>query len=81
MAPSRLRKAGSPALLALALLLMPLAGSVPDALAQGGRTVRVGSEAPAFTLPTLAGGTLSLADYRSEKSVVVIFYRGWVGYW
>ena len=39
---------------------------------------RAGEAAPDFTLPDAAGRTVTLADYRGKKPVVVIFYRG---YW
>lgn len=31
---------------------------------------------PAFTLPRVGGGSVSLADYAGKRSVVVVFYRG-----
>lgn len=42
---------------------------------------QVGKPAPVFTLPALKGGTLSLDAYRGKHNVVVVFYRGWLGYW
>lgn len=38
----------------------------------------VGQPAPDFTLPDAAGRPVRLADYRGQKPVVLIFYRG---YW
>jgi peroxiredoxin len=38
----------------------------------------VGERAPDFTLADAAGRSASLADYRGQKPVVLIFYRG---YW
>lgn len=38
--------------------------------------VNVGQEAPDFTLEKEAGKTVSLADYRGKKTVVLVFYRG-----
>jgi hypothetical protein len=38
----------------------------------------VGQRAPDFTLPDAAGRSVSLADYRGRKPVVLVFYRG---YW
>jgi cytochrome oxidase Cu insertion factor (SCO1/SenC/PrrC family) len=40
--------------------------------------VNVGDEAPDFTLEKEAGKTVTLSDYRSQKTVVLVFYRG---YW
>ena len=39
---------------------------------------RVGEAAPDFSLPDAGGRTVSLAEYRGKKPVIVIFYRG---YW
>ena len=38
--------------------------------------VQVGDEAPDFTLASLAGPDVTLSDYRGEKDVVLVFYRG-----
>ena len=38
--------------------------------------VREGDEAPDFTLASLAGPDVTLSDYRGEKNVVLVFYRG-----
>lgn len=35
--------------------------------------LKVGDEAPLFTLPAVAGGTVSLAQYRGTKNVVISF--------
>jgi AhpC/TSA family protein len=40
--------------------------------------LRVGERPPDFTLPDAAGRPVSLADYRGQKPVVIVFYRG---YW
>ena len=40
--------------------------------------LRVGEPALDFTLPDASGRTVSLADYRGKKEVVLVFYRG---YW
>lgn len=40
--------------------------------------LRLGEPAPAFTLTDAAGRPVSLADYRSKKPVLLVFYRG---YW
>jgi len=38
--------------------------------------VSVGDPAPLFTLESYHGKRVSLADYRGEKNVVLVFYRG-----
>jgi hypothetical protein len=38
--------------------------------------VAVGSVAPDFSLRTLAGETVTLSDFRGEKNVILVFYRG-----
>ena len=38
--------------------------------------VAVGMPAPDFSLRTLAGDTLTLSDFRGEKDVILVFYRG-----
>ena len=40
--------------------------------------VRVGQPAPDFTLEDSDGKSISLADYRGKKNVILVFYRG---YW
>ena len=40
--------------------------------------LRVGERAPDFALPDAAGRTVALAQYRGQKPVVLVFYRG---YW
>ncbi len=37
--------------------------------------------APAFNLPVYQGKTVALADYAGKQNIVLVFYRGWVGYW
>ena len=36
--------------------------------------VEVGQQAPAFTLPSHTGENVSLADFRGEKNVVLVFF-------
>ncbi len=38
--------------------------------------VAVGDIAPDFSLMTYAGSVTTLSDYRGEKNVVLVFYRG-----
>ena len=38
--------------------------------------VSVGDVAPLFTLESFHGDRVSLADFRGEKNVVLVFYRG-----
>jgi hypothetical protein len=38
--------------------------------------VGVGSMAPDFTLGAMAGGTVTLSQFRGRKNVLLVFYRG-----
>ena len=38
--------------------------------------VAMGAPAPDFSLETISGDTLTLSDFRGEKNVVLVFYRG-----
>jgi peroxiredoxin len=38
--------------------------------------VAVGTVAPDFSLPTLAGDTITLSEFQGVKDVVLVFYRG-----
>jgi cytochrome oxidase Cu insertion factor (SCO1/SenC/PrrC family) len=40
--------------------------------------IKVGQPAPDFTLENMDGKPVSLSDFRGQKSVVLVFYRG---YW
>ena len=40
--------------------------------------VAVGDVAPDFSLMTYAGTVTTLSDYRGEKNIILVFYRG---YW
>ncbi|MEZ5318320.1 MAG: peroxiredoxin family protein [Vicinamibacterales bacterium] len=55
---------------------MPKTGMMPMA----GMTPKVGETAPDFTLHSIAGGTVSLADALKDGPVVLLMMRGWPGY-
>lgn len=38
--------------------------------------VQAGDVAPDFSLASLAGDVVTLSDFRGEKNVVLVFYRG-----
>lgn len=38
--------------------------------------IRVGDVAPDFRLVAFSGDTVALSDYRDQKDVVLVFYRG-----
>jgi len=40
--------------------------------------IQVGDVAPDFSLISLAGPVVTLSDFRGEKNVILVFYRG---YW
>jgi peroxiredoxin len=42
-------------------------------------SVMISKNAPEFTLPALSGETVSLADYRGKKTVVVSYWASWCG--
>jgi cytochrome oxidase Cu insertion factor (SCO1/SenC/PrrC family) len=69
-----------PAWLALGLSVVVLALSawvnVAARVPGGPPLVRVGERAPDFTLPDASGRPVSLADYRGQQPVVLVFYRG-----
>lgn len=69
----------------LASLFLAAAFAVPPALGpKDGRDlppadlnrVQVGQPAPDFTLESLEGRPVTLADFRGKKRVVLVFYRG-----
>ncbi|MBI3030458.1 MAG: redoxin domain-containing protein [Candidatus Rokubacteria bacterium] len=43
-----------------------------------GATVAVGEPAPDFTLPDARGQAVTLSSFKGQKTVVLVFYRG---YW
>ena len=67
----------STAFLLVAALLSPVAGLGVNPLpATDLDRVATGSEAPEFRLPDTEGRHVALSDYRGEKHVVLVFYRG-----
>lgn len=58
------------------LLAVALAGGYTLWVTGSGsdRSPAVGEAAPGFTLPSNSGGTLSLADYKGKRPVVLVFY-------
>ena len=39
--------------------------------------VQAGDPAPDFSLVSLAGPVVTLSDFRGERNVILVFYRGW----
>lgn len=54
---------------------------VTPAIAQSVRAPQIGQPAPAFTLPDVNGKTIGLEEFKGKKNVLLVFYRGWIGYW
>jgi len=48
-------------------------------LSRTAASVMISKSAPEFTLPALDGETVSLADYRGKKTVVVSYWASWCG--
>ncbi|MBM3264785.1 MAG: redoxin domain-containing protein [candidate division Zixibacteria bacterium] len=63
------------------LVLALLAGMARTSDAQMQRVPAVGQPAPEFTFPDANGKTVSLADFKGKKNVLVVVHRGWIGYW
>lgn len=57
------------------ITVIALAVLVQTALAQS-KTLKIGDQAPGFSLPNSDGKVVSLSDYTSRGVTVVIFYRG-----
>jgi len=38
--------------------------------------IRVGDEAPDFSLLSFRGDTVTLSDYRGQRNIILVFYRG-----
>jgi cytochrome oxidase Cu insertion factor (SCO1/SenC/PrrC family) len=83
LAVARARTRRWPAWLALGFCSLLLVGGaaynfviarVPDTPT----ALRVGERPPDFTLPDAGGRPVTLADYRGQKPVLIVFYRG---YW
>ena len=73
------------ALAAFALAFAPAASAQAPALGPADghdlpatdlERVAAGTEAPLFALESFGGETVTLADYRGEKNVILVFYRG-----
>lgn len=67
--------------LGVSMLLLMLGSYVNFVLARipdAPMVLRVGEPAPPFTLRDAAGRPVSLTDYRGQKPVLLVFYRG---YW
>ncbi len=83
LAVARAQERRWPAWLALGLSgLLLVAGAwfnfVHARVPQSPPAFRAGERPPDFTLPDASGRSVSLADYRGKKPVVLVFYRG---YW
>jgi cytochrome oxidase Cu insertion factor (SCO1/SenC/PrrC family) len=62
------------------VLALALVCSLP-ALANAQKAPQVGQAAPDFTFTDANGKTVSLAEYKGKKNVLVVVNRGWIGYW
>ncbi len=60
----------------VALLIVAVAGIALSASGSGAQFAEIGGQAPTFTLPTVNGETLDLAEY-SGKPVVLNFWATW----
>jgi hypothetical protein len=64
------------AALLVPLALVGVACGTPQPATNGEGPIRVGAMAPGFTLASAQGGTISLADYRGHKAVLLYFSMG-----
>jgi peroxiredoxin len=56
------------------------AKTLEESMLSGSRTPALsGKTAPDFSLPALDGHTVSMADYRGKKKLVVAFWASWCG--
>lgn len=39
--------------------------------------VQPGDAAPDFSLASYADGVITLSEYRGQKDIILVFYRGW----
>ena len=62
--------------LALFALLGAACGSGKGTLQSSGPSLRVGDAAPGFSLPSAQGGSVSLAEFRGRKPVLLYFSMG-----
>lgn len=69
------KKPGFAAIVAIALALVGSACSRNESAPRAGGPVRVGARAPEFTLPSAAGGEVSLGAF-AGKPVVLYFSMG-----
>ena len=69
------------AALGLSVALLALGGYFNFVFARlpaAGAVLKVGEAAPDFTLPDATGAAVTLASFRDQRPVVLVFYRG---YW
>ena len=81
LAVARARGRRWPAWLVLGLSVIVLAAGawfnfVTARIPDTPTALRVGERPPDFTLPDAGGRAVRLADYRGQKPVVLVFYRG-----
>ena len=83
MSMSRLNRSAVPTALWVAAALLLVVGaacsdpaSSPPGTENRASSLKVGDEAPNFTLPSASGEEVSLADYRGEKAVLLYFSMG-----
>lgn len=61
----------------LAALAIALIAGTTAIACGGSSSSEQGSDAPDFSLPVANGaGDITLSDYRGDKNVVLVFYRG-----